>query len=172
MAEHPVRFRTIGFKAGSGDESRDSQDGSVSLRNGEASFHLMRLIMLNDNGGVNDPADLSFELDVQFMDRGEQRLKKSGWVKNGEAAPPVGVDNSEFIQLFAVKLVGRRSHEYSVSYSANMRKVRPPPIFGPSNQDHGNFRNADGEWCGDEIQEPQYLFWINEYQVEVRRRHG
>lgn len=126
--------------------------------------------MLTEDGTPADPEDLGFELDVKFMDRGEQKLKPSGWVKNGNHAPPGGVDNSEFIQLFRVQLVGRRAPHHSVTYSANMRDVRVRPQE-PSNMDHGNFRGKDGEWCGDEIQQPLHLYFINEYQVAVSRRN-
>ena len=94
-------------------------------------------------------------------------MQTGPWVENGGMSPPYGQDNSEHLQVFAIKLIGRRANRYEVLYSANMRAYRPPPA-PPSNNDYGHFENSNGEWCGDEIQQSGWLHWINAYSITVR----
>jgi hypothetical protein len=154
-----VQFTLSTFKAGSGQNHTTSINGAAGDSNGYASFHMMKLVVLNI------PNDVGFEIAVVAQEGNV--IKEFPYVGNNKWSPSFEGHEGDIvgIRAFKVRLTGPQKNKYSVGYSANVVETH---VSSPNKHDQvGNFSAKDGDWAGYMGSKPGFYAWVNSLTVSV-----
>ena len=154
-----VEFTWSGILSGSGPETQDSIDGSVSIDHWPSSFQTMTLKVNNF-----EPQKLGIEIACLYTTPGQQ-LVEGPYVANGHVSPPVATPmDSAYIQAFKIKLTGDEKEKFTATYSVHAEKTH---VDTGAQEPVGDFAGSDGSWAGFKTTLPECDVWITKFTINI-----
>jgi hypothetical protein len=158
-AQKEVKFTWSGILTGSGPQTQDSINGSVSIDHWPASFQTMALKLNNF-----EPEKLGIEIACLYTTPAKQ-LVEGPYVANGCVSPPVAAPrDSAYIQAFKIELTGTEKEKFTVSYSVHVEKTN---VDTSAQQPVGDFLGSDGSWAGFRTPLPECDVWITKFTINI-----